>query len=124
MLTPYPAELRAAIVRRHSRSLRYWISDYHYENKVHRGDVVFLGSIASRLVHDMFQILYAVSETYYPGDGKNLDLLPKSARVPRDFEARVHQVLYPGNGVEAFERQRKSLADLAADVLAIADTSP
>ena len=123
MLTPYPEELRKAIIRHHSRSLRYWISDYHYENKVHRGDIVFLGSITSRLVHDMLQILYAVGETYYPGDGKNLELLPNGAWVPRDFEARVHQALYPGKGVDAFERQRKSLAYLAADVLAIVDIS-
>jgi hypothetical protein len=123
LLTPYPPALKQAIIHRHSRSLRYWSSDYHYRNKVHRSDVVFLGSIAPRLVHDMLQILYALGETYYPGDGKNLELLPKSVDIPAGFRDRIRTALYPGSDPDALERQWKTLNSLAADVLAIADAS-
>lgn len=123
LLTPYPPALKQAIVRRHSRSLRYWSRDYHYRNKVHRGDVVFLASITPRLVHDMLQILYAVGETYYPGDGKNLELLPENIQVPTGFRERVRTALYPGSDSQAFERQWETISSLAEEVLATADAS-
>ncbi|MCJ7550464.1 MAG: DUF4037 domain-containing protein, partial [Anaerolineae bacterium] len=71
-LSSYPAKMKETILRKHVASLRYWRQDYHYANKVVRRDLVFLAGLTTKLIHDQLQILFALNETYYPGDGKNL----------------------------------------------------
>lgn len=94
-LRRYPPALKQAILDRYLESLRYWRADYHYAHKVERGDVVFLAGMAAKLVHEMIQILFALNETYYVGDGSNLTFVEKFKTVPRDFIARVSGILYP-----------------------------
>ena len=52
--------------------------------------------MTSKLVHEIIQILFALNETYYAGDGANLTFVEKFKIVPADFPARVHDILYPG----------------------------
>lgn len=94
-LTPYPKGLQQAIIKKHLGSLTYWRTDYHYRNKVERGDVVFLASLSARLIHDIIQVLFALNETYYVGDGNNLHYVAKFAIQPSDFAERVTAILYP-----------------------------
>ena len=92
-LTPYPMAIKQTILSRHAASLKYWKTDYHYKNKVERGDIVFIASITSRLVNDMVQVIYAVNEFFYPGDGMNLDFSQQFKLKPDNFESRVSAVL-------------------------------
>jgi hypothetical protein len=118
-LRRYPPALKAAILKRRLASVRYWRDDYHYRHKVERGDVVFLAGLSSRLVHDLIQILFAVNECYYPGDGNNLRFVAGFPHAPEDFAPRVAGILYPGAGQEGLEGQYAALMDLAGDVLAL-----
>ncbi len=118
-LTPYPAALKGALLKKHADSLRYWRGDYHYANKVARRDPVFLAGISSRLVHDILQILFALNETYYVGDGNNLKYVERFALQPKDSAGRVEKLLYPGQGEDRFEAQYEALGRLMDETIAL-----
>ena len=94
-MTPYPRKLRDAVIKKHLGSLKYWKTDYHYNQKVDRKDVVFLASISARLIHDIMQVLFAVNGVYFPGDGHNISLASNFAIKPDNFVKRVETILYP-----------------------------
>jgi hypothetical protein len=118
-LSVYPPALQQAILGKYTASLRYWRTDYHYANKVERGDVVFLAGMTSKLVHEIIQILFALNETYYAGDGANLTFIEKFTIVPADFSARVGNILYPGSA-DVFAGQYAALASLIDETLILA----
>lgn len=118
-LTPYPAMLKTAVLKKYAESLTYWRSDYHYRHKVMRGDAVFLASITPRLINDIMQILYAYNEVYYIGDGNNLTVAAKFATQPAQLTERVTQALYPAPGPDCYERQYQTVLALIDDVLAL-----
>lgn len=118
-LSPYPPQLKQAILDKHLKSVRYWRNDYHYQHKVERGDVVFLASLTARLVHDLIQILFALNETYYAGDGNNLVFVEHFEHVPVGFVERVHTVLYPGTGDGALEEQYRQVCALIDETVAL-----
>ena len=123
-LRVYPPTLKQALVTKHLGSLRYWRSDYHYANKVARGDAVFLAGMAARLVHDLMQVLFALNETYYVGDGNNLDFAGEFALLPPDFPQRVELALYPPATEDRFVQQRLTLVGLIGDVERLAADVP
>jgi hypothetical protein len=123
-LAAYPPKLKAAILERHLVSIRYWRHDYHYQHKVARGDVVFLAGLTSKLVHDLVQILFALNETYFPGDGNNLEFVEGFEVAPEDFAEKVGAILYPcGDGetplAEALQVQYDRLMALIDEVEAV-----
>jgi cytochrome b len=120
-LAAYPPRLKQAILEKHLKSLRYWRHDYHYSHKVKRGDVVFLASLTARLVHDMIQVLFALNETYYAGDGNNMVFVEHFRNVPEGFIEKVHAVLYPGTGDGALEEQYQHLCTLIDETIAFAE---
>lgn len=120
-LQPYPQSLKLAILGKHLMSLRYWREDYHYKNKVERKDIVFLAGLSSRLVHDVLQVLFALNEVYYVGDGNNLDFAGKFQYLPAGFDRRVKDILYPGNDENNYETQYAAALSLIDDTLALAD---
>ena len=115
-LTTYPTALKKAIIDKHLGSLLYWRDDYHYSNKVVRGDVVFLAGLSARLVHDIVQVLFALNEVYFVGDGSNLDYARKFTTIPDRFADRVMEILYPPLVDGMFEKQRQTIVDLINDV--------
>ena len=119
-LRVYPAAMKQAILAKNMASLRYWQPDYHYAHKVQRGDVVFLAGISSKLVHEVIQILFALNETYYVGDGANLAFVEKFRIAPANFSARVQAILYP-QGPEAAANQYSTLVALIDEVIALAN---
>ena len=120
-LAVYPAALKVALLKKHGSSLRYWRQDTHYYSKVLRGDTVFLASLTARLVHDMLQFLYALNESYYPGDGRNLELARPFRLLPPGFEGRVVEVLCPPPGGNAEETRYRKLMQLIDDTLLLVD---
>ena len=121
-LSVYPAKLKSAIITKHIKSMRYWRNDYHFKNKVERADYVFLSSLAIKLIHDIFQVIYALNENYYPGDGNNMLFIKGFTILPNNFENRVYDVLYPNNKeVNLFSRQFDKLVLLIDDVLGLCE---
>lgn len=121
LLSIYPTSLKKAVLKKHLESVRYWRNDYHYQNKIQRGDVVFTAGLTSRLVHDVIQILFALNETYYVGDGANLIFLEKCKIVPPDFADKVKHILYPGEALDMLKNQQESLARLIDEVIVLAE---
>jgi hypothetical protein len=115
-LTVYPVPLQKALLDKHLGSLRYWRNDYHYANKAQRGDLVFLAGLSVRLVHDIIQVLFALNETYYVGDGYNLTHLARLPQQPPDLANRLRAILYPPPSAAIFEEQRNGLLTLIDEV--------
>ncbi|MGC9349295.1 MAG: nucleotidyltransferase domain-containing protein [Anaerolineae bacterium] len=115
-LQTYPPKLKETLLEKHLGSMRYWREDYHYRHKVARRDPIFLSGLASRLVHDMAQVLFALNETYYVGDGNNLDFIRKFEHVPDGFGTRVEKALYPQTSDDRYEVQYQTLVELMDDV--------
>lgn len=116
-LSVYPKPLKESIINKHASSLTYWRNDYHYRNKVHRKDVVFLASLTTRLIHDMMQVIYAVNEFYYPGDGMNLQYTEQFECKPERFEERIVDVLQVSEDEDGYEVQYKKMTGLMDEVL-------
>lgn len=118
-LSVYPEALKTSIISLHGSSLKYWRNDYHYRNKVNRKDIVFLASITVRLINDIIQVIYALNEFYYPGDGMNL-LYTKNFHIkPADFEERIKAILYITDSDESHILQYKRIIELIDDTLAL-----
>jgi hypothetical protein len=117
-LSVYPPLLKQATLKKYRQSLEYWRSDYHYLHKVERGDVVFTAGMSSKLLHEIFQILYALNETYYVGDGSNLDFCASFPIKPDDLTQKVTAILYPPAG-DALPTQYHLLCSLIDDVLGL-----
>ena len=115
-LRVYPPKLKQALIAKHLGSMQYWRNDYHYANKAVRGDVVFLVGMSAHLVHDIMQTLFALNETYYVGDGSNLEFACEFAILPQDFPRRVELALYPAAAEDRFVQQRLTLIELIDDV--------
>jgi hypothetical protein len=117
LLSHYPEALKQSVIKRHAGSLKYWRHDYHYRNKVERGDVVFLAGLSARLVHDMIQVLFALNEVYFSGDGWNLRYVAGFKIKPENFDERVNRILYPAGAF--YEQQYADICDLIDDVLSL-----
>jgi hypothetical protein len=118
LLHPFPPKLKQALLEKHIGSLRYWRKDYHYKNKVLRGDPIFLASLSARLVHDIMQVLFALNEKYFSGDGANLVFAKSFVIQPENLESRILQALYPSMKTEkeCFESQYNTIASLIDEI--------
>jgi len=115
-LTTYPPILKERLLAHHLESLHYWRDDYHYANKVVREDVVFLAGLSTRLVHDVIQVIFALNETFFAGDGNNLRLIEGFAIAPDDAANRITAILYPPTGIDGIEAQRAQIIALIDDL--------
>jgi hypothetical protein len=116
-LAVYPDALKESLINHYSSSLEYWKNDYHYQNKVNRKDIVFLAYITCRLIQDIIQIIYALNEFYYPGDGMNLEYTPQFTVKPQNFEERVAAVLRTSEADDTYTEQYKNVISLIDDTL-------
>jgi Domain of unknown function (DUF4037) len=115
-LRRYPPKLKQAILDKHLLALRYWRADYHYVSKVKRGDVVFLAGLSAKLVHHMMQVLFAINETYFVGDGQNLEFAEQFRYKPASLSARVTAALYLPPSDRMLDTQREVLMGLIDDI--------
>jgi hypothetical protein len=114
-MEPYPQKMKSAVINKHMNRLKYWKNDYHYKNKAERKDIIFLASLSSSLVHDIMQVLCALNEIYFPGDGHNLSLAKNFAIKPKDFEKRIGAILYPEDP-DKLSSQYNALSDMINDM--------
>jgi len=122
LLSTYPPALKQAIVDKHLPFLRYWKTDYHYEHKVDTGDTVFAYSLAAKIVHAAVQLVFALNERYYVGDGKNLEFIAEMTRVPEGFAEMVEAVFYEPRGRAGLPVQRKRIVELIEAVEALVES--
>jgi len=121
-LKRYPPKLKKALLDKHLGSLRYWRDDYHYASKVQRGDVIFLAGLSARLVHDIMQVLFALNEIYFVGDGSNLEFARRFRYQPANLAGRVRDALFPPAGEDMFVRQRAVIVGLIDEVEQLAES--
>ena len=122
-LRDYPPTLKEAVLQKNLTFLRYWRDDYHYVSKVKRGDMVFLAGLSAKLVHAAMQVLFALNETYFVGDGQNLVFAREFQHGLPDLDERVRDVLYPCRQEGMFEAQYAAATRLIDDILQLADSA-
>jgi len=114
----YPSKLRETIIRQHLGGAEFWPDNFHYLSAIERADVIYTSGIVQQVVHNLIQVLFALNESYFPGDkqlGQALDRLPK--RPPRLTE-RIGALLLPASPVTpaVLRQQREELRALLQDV--------
>jgi hypothetical protein len=117
-VSQYPLKLQQAIISRHLTAARFWPDNFHYKSAIERLDIIYTTGIVQQVIHNLIQVVFAVNQTYFPGD-KKLDLsLQHLALQPADFGARIKQLLSPGVSVSRvlLEQQRLELCRLLAEV--------
>ena len=115
-LACYPEALRDAMLRHYRAILGYWATDYHYQSKVDRLDLVFLVGLSGKLANAILQVVFAFNRVYYPGDGWNLPMAAELERLPPDFVARMTRMLDPGGSDDAWRRQRNDFIAMVDDL--------
>lgn len=115
----YPDELKFNLINKHMNSALYWRDDYHYHSKVKRGDVVYAVGIASKVLHNLIQVLFALNNVYYVGDGKNVEYLRDFKLIPKGFINKIQKVLLPGDDYDCIITQRELLITMINDVEAL-----
>ena len=73
--------------------------------------------LSARRLHDSIQVLFALNETDFVGDGNNLDFAAHFRLVPARLAGRVGLALCPPPAEDRFSRQRQTLVELIEDVL-------
>jgi len=71
----------------------------------------------------MIQVLFAINNTYYVGDGNNLHYLKQFAVLPRDFASRVATILYPSQSGSALTAQYESIMELIDELAPLVSES-
>ena len=120
---PYPPELRRAIVARFMQAALFWPDNFHYKSSVERADLIYVMGIVHQVAHNLIQVVFALNETYFPGDKKLGPALAHLQVRPPEFEGRIARLLYPGAApdTDTLRRQRAELAALASEVKALTE---
>ena len=117
----YPRKLRDAIIAQHLPAARFWPDNFHYKSAVERVDVIYATGIVQQVVHNLLQVLFALNESYFPGDknlGVALDHLP---RQPVELRSKVESLLWPAASAtrETLRAQAEALRSLLQDIEAM-----
>ena len=115
-LSTYPAALKCAVISKFLSFIRYWRDDYHYENKVIRQDTVFAFGLATKIIHATVQLVFALNEHHFAGDGKNMAFISGMELVPDHFEQKVNDILYCAKGPADLTIQREKIVALINEV--------
>lgn len=117
----YPPKLRHTIIEQHLDSARFWPWNPHYQSAVDRGDLIYVTGIVQQVVHNILQVLFALNETYFPGDKKLLQILNHLPVQPQHLGSRVNALLWPDTLAtpQALKRQQSELQNLVHETTAL-----
>jgi hypothetical protein len=117
----YPEPLRDTLLRRFMAEAAFWPENPHYLGAVERGDVIYTSAIVQQTVQALIQVVFALDRVYFPGEKKLADALEKLPSAPRDFAARIQNVLCPGAcpSVADLRAQSRGLAGLVRETRAL-----
>ncbi len=115
-LSLYPKELKKSVIEKYLLFIRYWRDDYHYESKVIRADTVFAFGLATKIIHAIVQLVFALNGHHFAGDGKNMEFITGMAIVPSEFDKKVNDILYSAKGPHDLRQQREGLIALIDEV--------
>jgi hypothetical protein len=123
-VSQYPPQLRQTIMSRHLRAAKFWPDNFHYRSAIERCDTIYVIGIVQQVLHNLIQVIFALNETYFPGD-KKLDLaLDRLPLKPDCFNQRVQQLMFPGTPInsDTLQKQRDMLATLVREVESLVET--
>jgi hypothetical protein len=114
----YPPKLRRAIIEQHLAEARFWPENPHYHSAIKRADVIYTTGIVQQVVHNLLQVLFAINETYFPGDKKLREALEHLSKLPEGFLERLDFLLWPAAPVteEVLWQQQKELTALMKEL--------
>ncbi len=117
----YPPKMKQRILREYLAAARFWPDNFHYKTAVARCDILYTSGIVQQVVHNLIQVVFALNETYFPGEKKleaSLEHLPSQ---PHDFTRRIQALVFPAvePSRETLEDQRKELVALVGEVEAL-----
>jgi len=114
----YPPPLQTAIIAQHLRTAQFWPDNFHYKSAVERGDAIYTAGIVQQVIHNLIQVIFALNQTYFPGDKKLAGALDHLAVKPERFTARIHALLFPGSEPDPakLNEQRQTLRALVQEV--------
>jgi hypothetical protein len=114
----YPTKLRTTIINTHLAAARFWPHNFHYSSAVERQDIIYTSGIVQQVVHNLIQVLFALNQTYFPGDKKLANALGHLALLPENCVARIHHLLIPEEQVSValLKEQQSELQQLLRDV--------
>lgn len=117
-VSTYPNALRNAILGRFVREEAFWPENPHYKSAVERSDVIYTSAIVQQVLHILFQVLFALTRVYFPGEKKLADALEALPRQPARLGTRVQALLteYSGLDAQGLREQHRELGELVANV--------
>lgn len=119
LIAVYPPKLKQAIIEQHLGAARFWPWNPHYQSAVERADVIYVTGIVQQVVHNVIQVLFALNETYFPGD-KNLRRSTDHFQLaPPRLGERLDSLLWPDYPPtpEMLHRQQADLCDLVQETM-------
>lgn len=121
MVSTYPEPLRDTILRRFMAEAAFWPENPHYLGAVERGDVIYASAIVQQTTQALIQVVFALDRAWFPGEKKLADALAKLPSAPRDFAARLQNVLCSGAhpSVADLRAQSRELAELVRETRAL-----
>ena len=119
-LTVFPPKLKAAMLAHHVWRAGFWLDNFHYLSAIRRRDVVFTSGIVQNTLHHLLMSLFAINETFFPGDKKSLVYAAGFAKAPAGFVDAARQVLLPCDA-DALPQQREVLKRLWLETKTLAE---
>jgi hypothetical protein len=120
-ITVYPPKLQNTIIEQHLAAARFWPWNPHYQSAVDRGDIIYITGIVQQVVHNILQVLFALNETYFPGDKKLLQILDHLHTQPPQLGSRVNALLWSDTPAspQALIKQQNELRNLVDETTAL-----
>ena len=120
----YPGKLRETIINQHLAAAGFWPDNFHYMSAIKRGDVIYTSGIVQQVVHNLVQVLFALNETYFPGDKQLAQALDHLPRQPPRLGERITSLLLPSPPAtpDVLRQQREALRSLLHDVRSMCAT--
>jgi predicted nucleotidyltransferase len=102
-----------------------WAAEFafiHADNYARSGDVPNTVACMTRIFHYLVQALYALNETYFVNDKRDLDEVTKFSRTLTDFGARMGAILaHPGHSPAELDASLRKLQTILLETVVLAE---